>query len=63
MSTRTKNMVWTLALVLFLALVIYGKFHWLSLLVPGALLVWYGLVMPVPGQRIAVRKPGRTGLN
>jgi hypothetical protein len=63
MSIRAKKMFWTTALVLFLAFAIYGRLQWLSLLIPGSLLLWYGLVTPVPRRRIAVRKHGRSGLN
>lgn len=63
MSSRTKNTVWTVALVLFLAFAIYGKLQWLSLVIPGAVLVWYGLVSSGPERGIAVRKQGRSGLH
>jgi hypothetical protein len=63
MSTRTKNTVFTVALVLFLAFAIYGKLQWLSLVIPGAVLVWYGLVSSGTEQVIAVRKQGRSGLH
>ena len=63
MSTRGKNTVWTVALVLFLAFSIYGKLQWLSLVIPGAVLVWYGMVSSGTGRAIAVRKQGRSGLH
>jgi hypothetical protein len=63
MSTRTKNTVCTVALALFLAFAIYGKLQWLSLVIPGAVLVWYGLVSSGTGRGIAVRKQGRSGLH
>jgi hypothetical protein len=63
MSTRTKNIVWTVALALFLALAIYDKLQWLSLVIPGAVLVWYGLVTSGTERGIAVRKQGRSDLH
>lgn len=63
MNTRTKNRAWTLALVLFLGCAIYGRLQWLSLVIPGAVLVWYGLVSAGTGRAIAVRKQGRSGLH
>jgi len=63
MSTRGKNTAWTVTLVLFLAFAIYGKLQWLSLVIPGAVLVWYGLVTAGTEPGIAVRKPGRSGLH
>jgi hypothetical protein len=63
MSTRTKNTVWTVALMLFLAFAIYGRLQWLSLVLSGAVLVWYGLVNSATQRGIAVRKQGRSGLH
>lgn len=63
MSTRSKNTVWTVALLLFLAFAIYGKLQWLSLVIPGAVLVWYGLVTSGTERGIAVRKQSRSGLH
>ena len=36
----------TAALLLFLATAVYVRWDWLALIVPGAILVWIGLVMP-----------------
>lgn len=63
MSTRTKNIAWTLALVVFLGVPIYGRLRWLSLVIPGALLVWYGLIASDRAQRIETRKSIRSGLH
>jgi len=63
MSTRTKNTAWTVGLALFLAFAIYGRLQWLSLVIPGAVLVWYGMVGSGTGRAIAVRKQGRSGLH
>jgi len=38
----------TAALILFLAAAMYLRWDWLALIVPGAILVWIGLVMPAP---------------
>jgi len=63
MSSRTKNTAWTVGLVPFLAFAIYGRLQWLSLVIPGAVLVWYGMVSSGTGRAIAVRKQGRSGLH
>jgi hypothetical protein len=46
----------TAALLLFLAAVIYLKWQWLALNVPGAVLIWIGLVMPAPSQNMRTTK-------
>jgi hypothetical protein len=38
----------TAALILFLTAAVYLQWQWLALIVPGAILVWIGLVLPVP---------------
>lgn len=38
----------TAALILFLAAAVYLRWQWLALIVPGAILVWIGFVMPAP---------------
>jgi len=58
-----KSIAWTVLLMLFLGFAIYARFQWLSLLIPGALLMWYGLVTPVPRSRIALQKLNRGGLH
>jgi hypothetical protein len=58
MNTRTKNTAWTLALVLFLAFASYGRLQWLSLIIPGAVLTWYGLVAAGTRARNAGAKKG-----
>jgi hypothetical protein len=63
MHTPTKKLVWTVALVLFLTFAVLARLQWLGLLVPGAVLVWYGLVARAPQRRIALQKPGRSGLH
>jgi hypothetical protein len=41
-------MISTAALIVFLATAVYLQWQWLSLIVPGAILVWIGLAMPAP---------------
>jgi hypothetical protein len=53
----------TAALVFFLTAAVYLHWQWLSLIVPGAILVWVGLVMPTPRPRIGIQKNIRGGLN
>ena len=55
-STRT--LVWTVVLTLFVFFEIYLRFSWLSLVIPGAILMRYGLLAE-PRGKIAMRK--RTG--
>jgi hypothetical protein len=58
-----KSMFWTATLILFLAVAIYRQVQWLSLIIPGAILMWCGLITAVRPQRIAVPKNTRTGLH
>ena len=57
-----RSIVWTVVLVLFMALEIYSRFPWLSLVIPGTILMWYGLLAEPQGE-IAVRNRTRSGLN
>lgn len=59
----TKTIVWTAALIMFLSVAIASHLEWRILVVPGALLTWYGLVAPAPRRRIPVQKTMRSGLN
>lgn len=63
MNPRIKNTASTLGLVLFLAVAIYVRFQWLSLIIPGAILIWYGFVAASRRQRIGMRKTGQSGLH
>ena len=47
-SYSKRTMASTAALILFLAAAMYLRWDWLALIVPGAILVWIGLVMPAP---------------
>ena len=58
-----KSIAWTVLLILFLVFAICARLQWLSLLIPGALLMWYGLVKPAPRSRIALQKLHRGGLH
>jgi len=57
-----RSIVWTAVLVLFVASEIYSQFPWLSLVIPGTILMWYGLLAE-PRRKIAVRNRTRSGLN
>jgi hypothetical protein len=57
-----RAIVWTVVLALFVALEIYSQFPWLSLVIPGTILMWYGLLAE-PRGKIAVRNRPRSGLN
>jgi hypothetical protein len=59
----TRFILWTAVLVLFLAAAILAGFEWLELIIPGAVLTWYGLVASAPRKRIGVQKLYRGGLN
>jgi hypothetical protein len=37
-----KSIAWTIVLIIFGIAALYGGVKWLSLLVPAAILVWYG---------------------
>jgi len=43
-SDKSKALVLTLALVIFLAAIIYKRVDWIGLMIPGAILMWYGWV-------------------
>ena len=58
-----KSIAWTMVLVLFLVAAIYIRFQWLSLLIPGAVLMWYGLVKTGSSPGIDLQKLNRTGLH
>ncbi len=58
-----KSIAWTVVLILLVAFAIYARFQWRSLLIPGALLMWYGLLQPAPRSRIALQKLSRRGLH
>jgi len=53
----------TAALVLFLTMAILLRLQWLELIIPGALMTWYGLVASAPQKRIAPQKPDPGGLH
>ncbi len=41
-ANAKKSMGWTIVLILLGMAALYGGSKWLSLLIPAALLVWYG---------------------
>ena len=55
--------LWTAVLVLFVAAAILARFEWLELMIPGAVLTWYGLVAPAPQKRVVVKKLHPTDLH
>jgi hypothetical protein len=57
-----RAMVWTVVLLLFLAFEIYLRYPWLSLVIPGTILLWYGILAEDRGE-IAMRKRRGSGLN
>ena len=57
MHSQSKRLIAsTAALILFLAAAVYLHWQWLALIVPGAILVWIGLVLPVPSPGMASTK-------
>ena len=36
--------LWTLALVIFILVAFYGKLDWSPVLIPSAILTWYGAI-------------------
>jgi len=63
MHPRTRSIAWTLGLVLLVAIAVVFRFDWLGLLIPGTILMWYGLVAAAPGHKNARRNRSRSGLN
>jgi hypothetical protein len=64
MHSHSKRQIASTAILIpFLAAAVYLHWQWLALLVPGAILVWIGLVMPGPRKRIGMQKNIRSGLN
>jgi hypothetical protein len=51
----TRAIVWTVVLALLIAVEIYAKYSWLSLVIPATILMWYGLLAE-PRGKIAVQK-------
>jgi len=58
----TRGVVWTVILLLFLAFEIYVKYPWLGLVIPGTILIWYGLLAQDRVEN-AVRKRRGSALN
>lgn len=55
-SHSKRLMISTAALILFLATAVYLQWQWLALIVPAAILVWLGLVMPAPPSEVTSAK-------
>lgn len=59
----TKAIFGTAFLVLFLTIAALAGLQWPVLWVPGAVLMWYGLIASPPTGKIALPNRMRTGLN
>jgi uncharacterized membrane protein YgaE (UPF0421/DUF939 family) len=57
-----RSIAWTLGLVLLVAIAVVFRFNWLALLIPGTILMWYGVVA-TPDDKNALRNRSRSGLN
>jgi hypothetical protein len=58
----TRAIVWTVILALFVAFEVYSRYAWLPLVIPGTVLMWYGLLAELPDKN-AVRNRTRSDLN
>ena len=58
----TRGVVWTVILLLFLAFEICVRSPWLGLVIPGTILIWYG-VLAQDRVENAVRKRRGSALN
>jgi hypothetical protein len=63
MSMQARTVGWTFALLVFFALAIRTDFPWRGLAIPGAMLMWYGLVTRANRSANPVQKPGPGGLH
>lgn len=63
MIQRLKIAFWSCTLLLVIGGAIGARAQWLGLLIPSAILVWYGIVAQVRRDAKAVRKPARIGLH
>jgi hypothetical protein len=57
MHSHSKRLIAsTAALILFLGAAVYLHWQWLALIVPGAILVWIGLVLPARPHMTSTKK-------
>jgi hypothetical protein len=63
MIERIKIAVGSCTLFLVIGAAIATHAQWLGVLIPSAILVWYGVVAQVQRDAKAVRKPARIGLH
>jgi hypothetical protein len=63
MIQRMKITAWSCALFLVIGVAITAHVQWLGLLIPSAIVVWYGIVAQTRRDAKAVRKPARIGLH
>lgn len=47
-QTTISKRQWTGVLVCFIVVAIYGKLDWLPILIPSAILIWYGIIRSLP---------------
>jgi hypothetical protein len=57
-----RTLVWTTIMASFLGFEVYLRYPWLSLVIPGTVLMWYGLLAE-PRSKIAMRKRTASDLN
>jgi len=58
-----RALAWTGAVILVLEIAVAIRFEWLGLLIPGAILMWYGIVAQAPTDKSDPRNVARGGLN
>jgi hypothetical protein len=54
----TRAIVWAVLLAIFVLIEVYARSAWLSLAIPGAILLWYGLVAEPKGKIALRNRPG-----
>jgi hypothetical protein len=62
-SQKAKSLAWTMALVIFVVVVIYDQADWMGLMIPSAILIWYGLVAPTLFGKTGPREHNWSSLN
>jgi hypothetical protein len=64
MAVHTKRaLAGTAALILVLEIAVAIRFEWLGLLIPGAILMWYGMVAESPAHKNDPRNAAKGSLN
>jgi hypothetical protein len=62
-SEKLRALASTAALLIFLAVLVYNQFDWLGLMIPGAILMWYGFVGATLLEKTGARNRKRSSLN